>query len=149
MTYAEQCRATTTFDGKATRLPGTYRSNAMLTHVARIVADRPKAGGRRPQVESVNRAFEIQLSSMDMPRYGFVLLAALLGIAGLVASYCRAQSSLTEHKTKHSKWDYLLVWPLILKRGSTPRSSKILSAREFIGWGVVIILIVAAVVFRW
>jgi hypothetical protein len=42
-----------------------------------------------------------------------------------------------------------LVWPLILKRGSTPRGSKLLSAREFIGWGIVIILIVAAVVFRW
>jgi len=86
---------------------------------------------------------------MDMPRCGFVLLAALLGIAGLVASYCRAQSSMTEDKTKHSKWDYLLVWPLILKRRSTPISSKILSVREFIGWGVVTILIVAAVVFRW
>jgi hypothetical protein len=56
---------------------------------------------------------------------------------------------MTEHKTKRSKWDYLLVWPVILKRGSTPRGSNILSAREFIGWGVIIILLVAAVVFRW
>ncbi len=86
---------------------------------------------------------------MDMPRYGFVLLAALLGIAGLAASFRRAQSSMTEHMTKHSKWDYLLVWPLILKRRSTPSGSKILSVRECIGWGVVIILIVAAVVFCW
>jgi hypothetical protein len=86
---------------------------------------------------------------MDMPRYAFVLLAALLGIAGLVASYCRAQSSMTENKSKYSIWDYLLVWPLILKRDSTTRGSKFLSAREFIGWGIVITLIVAAVVFRW
>jgi hypothetical protein len=86
---------------------------------------------------------------MNLPRYGLVLLVALLGIAGLVASYCRAQSSMTEHKTKHSKWDYLFVWPLILKRDSTRRGSEILSAREFIGWGIVVILIVAAVVFRW
>jgi hypothetical protein len=86
---------------------------------------------------------------MDMTRYGFVLLVALLGIAGLVASYCRAQSSTTEQKTQHSKWDYLLVWPLILKRGSTRRSNKLLYAREFIGWGIVATLIVAAVVCRW
>jgi hypothetical protein len=46
-----------------------------------------------------------------MPRYGFLLLAALLGIAGLVASYCRAQSSMKEHETKHYKWDYLLIGP--------------------------------------
>jgi hypothetical protein len=111
--------------------------------------NRPKAGGHGPQLDAVNRPFEIQLPPMDMPRYGFVLLAALLGIAGLIASYCRAQSSTTKHKTKHSKWDYLLVWPLILKRGSTTRGSKILSAREFIAWGVVVILILAAVVFRW
>ena len=38
---------------------------------------RPRAGGRGPQVDAVNRPFEIQLPSMDMPRYGFVLLAAL------------------------------------------------------------------------
>lgn len=100
-------------------------------------------------MDAVNRPFEIQSPSMDMPRYGFVLLAALLGIAGLVASYCRAQSSMTEHKTKHSKWDYLLVWPLILKRRSPPTGSKILSVREIIGWVVVFIFIVAAVVFRW
>jgi hypothetical protein len=100
-------------------------------------------------MDAVNRPFEIQLPSMDMPRYGFVLLAALLGIAGLVASYYRAQSSITEHKTKQSKWDYLLVWPLILKRRSPTTGRKILSVREFIGWGVVFILIVAAVVFRW
>jgi hypothetical protein len=112
-------------------------------------SSRPKAGGRGPQVDAENRSFEIQLSSMDMPRYGFVLLAVLLGIAGLIASYCRAQSSMTEHKTEHSKWDYLLGWPLLLRRGSTTQGSKILSARELIGWGVVIILIVAAAVFRW
>jgi len=53
---------------------------------------------------------------MHMPRYGVVLLVALLRFAGLVALYCRAQSSMTEQRTKHSKWDYLLVWPLILRR---------------------------------
>ena len=84
-----------------------------------------------------------------MSRYGFALLVALLGIAGLVASYCRAQSSTTEQKTKHSKWDYLLVWPLILKRGVNSRGNKLLSDREFIGWGIVAILIIAAVAFRW
>ena len=87
------------------------------------------------------------MKPMDMPRYGFVLLAALLGIAGLVASYCRSQSSTT--KDKHSIWDYLLVWPLILKRDPTRGSSKMFSAREFIGWGIVLTLIVVAVIFRW
>ena len=56
---------------------------------------------------------------------------------------------MTQNKTKHSIWHYLLAWPLVLKRDSTPRGSKILSTREFIGWGIVITLIVAAVVFRW
>jgi hypothetical protein len=86
---------------------------------------------------------------MELPRYGFVLLVAMIGIAGLVASYCRARSSSTEQKTKGSKWDYLLLWPLILKRGSAQRGSKLLSAREFIGWCIVAILIIVAVVFRW
>jgi hypothetical protein len=58
------------------------------------------------------------------------------------------EGDLREYKDNHSKWDYLLVWPLILKRRSTPTGSKILSVREFVAWGVVI-LIVAAVVFRW
>jgi len=48
---------------------------------AAAVADRPKAGGHSPQVDAANRPSEIQLLSMDMPRYGFVPLAALLGIA--------------------------------------------------------------------
>lgn len=110
------------------------------------VTSRPTvADGHRPQVGSVNGAVTVNGDAAIW----LLLLAALLGIAGLVASYCRAQSSMTEHKTKHSKWDYLLVSPLMLKRGSTLRSSKILSAREIIGWGIVIILVFAAVAFRW
>jgi hypothetical protein len=34
-----------------------------------------------PQVDAANRPSEIQLLSMDMPRQGVVLLAALQGIA--------------------------------------------------------------------
>jgi hypothetical protein len=86
---------------------------------------------------------------MDMPRYGYVLAVALLGIAGLVVSYYRARSSMTEDEAKRSIWDYLLVWPLILRRDWTSRGGKILSTRESIGWGIVVILIVAAVVFGW
>jgi hypothetical protein len=114
-----------------------------------VGGERPLAGVRRLRLDAVNRSFEIQLPVMDITRYEFVLLVALLGIAGLVASYRRVQSSTTEQKTQHSKWEYLLAWPLILRRGSTRRGSKLLSAREWIGWGIVGFLIVAAVVFRW
>jgi hypothetical protein len=83
---------------------------------------------------------------MDIWRYSFVLLVAILGIAGLVTSYFRAQRSLIEKTTKHATWDYLLVWPLVIKRNSTQRGNI---GRVLVGWGIVIILLVVAVVFRW
>ena len=97
-------------------------------------------------MDAVNQPFQIQLPSMEMPRYGFVLLATLLGIAGLAASWCRASYSMHANKKKHSFWDYLLLWPLILKRDSTAHGS---TARVLVGWGIVIILVIAAIVFRW
>jgi hypothetical protein len=69
----------------------------------------PEAGGRHLQADVLNRLFEIQLPSMDMPRYGFVLLAALLGIAGLVAF--AGATATDDLDVQASLSGYNLLWP--------------------------------------
>ena len=42
---------------------------------------------------------------------------------------------------------YFLLWPIVLDVDKTKRGGRVFTKRELIGWGVVILLIVAAVVF--
>ena len=90
---------------------------------------------------------------MDMARHGWAIMVVLIALAGLVAIYVRVRSGLSREDSNNSIWDYLLLWPVLLKKNGRARPegkrNQILSTREIIGWVVVFALIIAAVVFGW
>lgn len=73
-------------------------------------------------------------------------------MAGLFAAYYRAQKYIRSVDQSPLTWDYALLWPLLLNKTSatTARGQRrLLTTREIVGWLVVLILIVVAVVFGW
>jgi hypothetical protein len=77
-----------------------------------------------------------------MARYGFLVLALVIGLGGLFASYCRTQSRISSKDQSRSMWDYLLLWPLLFNRGSAvtadPKRDRVLTTRAILGWLVVL-----------
>ena len=47
----------------------------------------------------------------------------------------------------HSWWSFLLLWPLILDTDKDTRDGRFLTKREWIGWGLVGLIIVVGIVF--
>ena len=79
------------------------------------------------------------------------LLLIAVGLIGFVLSYRRVRKA-EERKTINGKVqssliDYLLLWPLIVKRDST--TGRVFSNRETAGWILLIALMIMAVAFRW
>jgi hypothetical protein len=84
-----------------------------------------------------------------LQNYGFVALVIALGVAGLVGAVLLARRSTGARKPR-SIADYLLLWPLLFdkERERDPqRGNRLFTARELVGWGVVLALIVLALVF--
>jgi hypothetical protein len=87
-----------------------------------------------------------------MLMYSILPLLLILGaLSGFVLSYWRIrkteESKTIDGKVQKSLIDYLLLWPLIVKRDST--TERIFSKREVAGWILLIALMIMAVVFRW
>jgi hypothetical protein len=87
-----------------------------------------------------------------MARHGFLVLTVLIGLGGLFAAYYRAQKYIRSEDQSPSAWDYVLLWPLLLNKTSADSASRqrtLLTTREIVGWLVVLLLIVVAVIFGW
>jgi hypothetical protein len=87
-----------------------------------------------------------------MARHGFFLLIILIGLSGLFAAYYRAQNHERSEEQSPSVWDYVLLWPLLINKRSsaTPsRRVRLLTTRETMGWLVVLLSIVVAILFGW
>ena len=93
---------------------------------------------------------------MEAPfwRFGLFALALLFGACGLVAAYLRSSRRARHPDKKRSLIDYLLVWPLLLSNDKKSTdiaegAPGLFTSRAAIGWLLVLILIVLAMVFRW
>jgi hypothetical protein len=87
-----------------------------------------------------------------MARHGFFVFTILIGLSGLFAAYYRAQKHERSDDQSPSVWDYVLLWPLLINKRSsaTPsRQRRLLTTRETMGWLVVLLLIVVAILFGW
>jgi hypothetical protein len=51
------------------------------------------------------------------------------------------------NKVKRPWLHYLLVWPIVLEADKDKRSGRLLTPREWLGWGIVAVVIVLAVIF--
>jgi hypothetical protein len=83
---------------------------------------------------------------------GYFLLVLLIGIVGLAAAFWQSKRSARTQDGKRSLLDYLLLWPLLFgKERTSPGTGRAtgISARVIIGWLVVLVLIVLAMVFDW
>ena len=86
-------------------------------------------------------------------RYGFVVLALLVGTGGLVAAFGRSKMRVRGDAHRRSIWNYILVWPLLFGSASSKnkkqRDGRLLTNRELVGWLVVAVLLVLAMTFHW
>ena len=82
-----------------------------------------------------------------MSDYAYLLLAAGLGFGALVVVYFVQRRRIAAGESKHSWVSYLLVWPLILDVDRTKRDGKVLIVREWIGWGILILVALLAIIF--
>jgi hypothetical protein len=82
-----------------------------------------------------------------MSDYAYLLIAVGLGFVALVAVYLVQRRRVATGESRHSWVSYLLIWPLILDADQSKRGGKVLTAREWVGWGVVLLVTVIAIVF--
>jgi hypothetical protein len=82
-----------------------------------------------------------------MNRYAYLAAVLALGIVGLVVVYA-VQARGTRRDSEKRPWHhYLLLWPIVLDADKQRRNGRFLTAREWIGWTIVGLVIVLAVIF--
>ena len=82
-----------------------------------------------------------------MEQFGFLIIVLLLAASGAVVLITSSNSK--PRTGPRPIWHYLLIWPLLLERGSRDRQmdDRWLTRRETIGWTAVVLLLVVAIVF--
>lgn len=81
-----------------------------------------------------------------MGEYIYLLIGLGLGIAFFAALYF-FKNGRSGKDVGHSWMSYILLWPLILDADKDKRKGRLLTKREWIGWGLVCLLIVIAIIF--
>ena len=81
-----------------------------------------------------------------MSQYAYLIAGVVLGVAGLVAVYLFQTRRDSIEEPKRSWLSYLLIWPLILDVDAATRKGEFLTKREFIGWGIVIVVAICAII---
>jgi hypothetical protein len=79
-----------------------------------------------------------------MERYAYLIGVVALGVVGLGVVYLY-QRSRSQAGTKHTWLSYVLLWPLLLDADKAKREGRFLTKREWIGWGIVLLLIALAI----
>ena len=82
----------------------------------------------------------------------FLTLALIVGAMGLVAALLQTKKS-ARRKGPRPLLDYILLWPLLFGDASTEaegdRGGWLRRNRSLIGWVMVALLVVLAMVFHW
>jgi hypothetical protein len=83
-----------------------------------------------------------------MERSVFFVVVLVFAGAGVTALLIYAKK-LKPRRGPRPIWHYLLLWPLILERDrqDSASSGRMLSTRETVGWIMVVLLLVVAIVF--
>jgi len=82
-----------------------------------------------------------------MAQYGYLIAGIGLGGAFLVLVYLY-QRRRSQTDSGHSWLSYVLLWPLILDADKARREGRFLTKREWLGWGVVLLLTILFIVFN-
>jgi multisubunit Na+/H+ antiporter MnhB subunit len=80
-----------------------------------------------------------------MSEYIYLIAASGLGILLAVVLYAY-QRRRAKNDVGHTWVSYVLCWPLILDADKSKRKGRVLTTREWIGWGLVVLIVVLAVV---
>jgi len=81
-------------------------------------------------------------------RFGPRLLIVVLGVGVLTFVYRQSKKRVSPDSPSRSWLDYLLLWPLLFEKSSSvDRSRRLLTNREIMGWLIVVLLMIIAVVF--
>ena len=81
-------------------------------------------------------------------RAGALILVLVLGAGVLALAYRQSKRRVSTDAQSRSWLDYLLLWPLLFKKSSSvDRSRRLLTNREIMGWLIVVLLMIIAVVF--
>lgn len=82
-----------------------------------------------------------------MTPYAYLIAGVALVLAlGVVLFLIQSRQNVAVGQ-RRPWFHYVLLWPIVLGADKAKRGGRLLTARELIGWGLVILLIVAAVVF--
>jgi hypothetical protein len=82
-----------------------------------------------------------------MERYAFLIGVVALGAVGLGVSSYVYHRRRSQPGTKDTWLSYVLLWPLVLDADKDQRGGRFLTKREWLGWGIVLLLIILGVVF--
>jgi hypothetical protein len=82
-----------------------------------------------------------------MGQYAYLIGAIALGLALLGVVYLVYTRSPTAPDQRRPWLHYLLLWPLILDADKSKRGGRLLTTREFLGWGIVALVALAAIAF--
>jgi hypothetical protein len=82
-----------------------------------------------------------------MEQYAYLIAGVGLGVVALVAVYVY-QRHRARTEAGHSWLSYLLLWPLILDVDKSKRNGQILTRREWLGWGLVLLIIFVVIVVK-
>ena len=78
---------------------------------------------------------------------GPFILVLVLGAGVLALAYRQSKRRVSKDGLSRSWLDYLLLWPLLFEKSSSvDRSRRLLTNREIIGWLIVVVLMVVAMV---
>ena len=75
----------------------------------------------------------------------FLVLAIVLPLLLFVGSYLVIRR--TPQQRRRSAWAYVLVWPRLFEKRALSGTGRLLSYRELIGWGLVLVLIIVVFAF--
>lgn len=81
-----------------------------------------------------------------MSNFIFPALVLALAVVAVVSSYFVIRQN--QRRGRRSVWSYVLLWPLLFERAERNEGGRLLSKRELIGWGLLLLVIGVAVFFN-
>lgn len=82
-----------------------------------------------------------------MAEYAYLVAGALIGVVALAVVFIVQARRNNDAEVKRAWWSYVLLWPLLLDADQGKREGKFLTSREWLGWGVVLLIVVLAIAF--
>jgi hypothetical protein len=82
-----------------------------------------------------------------MEKYAFLLGVVGMGVVVIAVSFYLYQRRRSQPGTERTWLSYVLVLPLVLDADKDKRGGRLLTNREWLGWGIVLSLIILGIVF--